>query len=467
MNIAMGRGEHVAVLIRSGPLAGKVLVAGGLSYGQCGSIGTNQLTSAEVYDPVTGTWASTGSMQVPRYWGAEHPNVTLADGKILAVGGFVCCPYGEVSKEAETYDPLVGTWTATLPKATNASDPGFTALLSNGEVLAAGGWTGIQPNNKGVASAEVFDPATGIWTQTANMSIDRFSSAGTALLNGQALVAGGCDGGWGVCNLLETAEVYDPVSGQWFATGSMNAARQAHTAILLPDGRVLVAGGADNAGAPLSSAELYTPPPVVTLSNTSLTFGAQLVNTRSAAQSATLTNTGTTTLTISSIAATADFLQKNNCGSSLPAGESCTIKVAFNPSTQGVLTGSVTITDDAANSPQMIALTGIGTVVQVTPPRLDFGDQTVGTTSDPQTVTLTNTGSDSLHISGIAISGGNFADFAETSTCGPELGAGASCTINVTFTPTAKGNRHATLLISDAGGDSPQAVHLRGTGVSN
>ena len=205
--------------------------------------------------------------------------------------------------------------------------------------------------------------------------------------------------------------------------------------------------------------------PVVMLSTTSLTFGAQLVNTRSAAQIATLTNTGTTPLTISGITASADFVAKNNCGSSLPAGASCTIKAAFNPSAKGVLTGAVTIADDAANSPQTIALTGTGTVVQVTPPALDFGDQAVGTTSDPLTATITNTGSADLHIAGVAIRGTHFADFAETTTCGNKLAAGGSCAVNVTFTPTAKGGRHATLLIQDDGGDGPQAVHLTGTGL--
>src|SRR5439155_13224105 len=162
-------------------------------------------------------------------------------------------------------------------------------------------------------------------------------------------------------------------------------ARALHTATILPNGQVLAVGGTDCEGNILSSAELYTPPPVATLSTTSLTFGAQLVNTRSAAQLATLTNTGTTTLTISSIAASGDFVQKNNCGSSVPAGASCTIKVAFRPSAKGVLTGSVTITDDAADSPQTIKLKGTGTVVQLSPSALDFGDQVVGTTSDPMT----------------------------------------------------------------------------------
>src|SRR5437763_9742711 len=153
----------------------------------------------------------------------------------------------------------------------------------------------------------------------------------------------------------------------------MTVARHWHAATILPNGQVLATGGTDCEGNVLSSTELYTPPPVAALSTASLLFGLQLVGTRSAAQTATLTNTGTTTLTISSITASGDFLQRNNCGSSVPAGASCTIRVAFRPSAKGVRTGSVTITDDAANSPQTIDLIGIGTVVQLSPSALDFG----------------------------------------------------------------------------------------------
>jgi hypothetical protein len=202
------------------------------------------------------------------------------------------------------------------------------------------------------------------------------------------------------------------------------------------------------------------------LSTTDLIFGAQLEGTRSAAQLVTLTNSGPVTLTISSITASGDFLQKNNCGSSVPAGESCTIKVAFKPSAKGVRTGTVTITDDAADSPQTIALTGTGTVVQVSPLALDFGDQIVGTTSGPQTATITNISNEVLRIFGVGISGPNFGDFAATTTCGSKLAAGGSCTIDVTFTPDARGDRHASLKIVDDGGGSPQAVSLRGTGIS-
>src|SRR5262249_26640145 len=236
------------------------------------------------------------------------------------------------------------------------------------------------------------DFSSGTWAATASMSTSRNGNTLTLLTSGQALVASGYTGGWGNCNDLTSAELYDSSAGAWFSTGSLAAARLQFTATLLPNGQVLAAGGGDCEGNVLSSAELYTPPPVATLSTANLTFGLQLVGTRGAAQTATLTNTGSTTLSISSIGVSGDFEVIDNCGSSLPAGESCTIRVAFSPSDKGVRSGGVTITDDAANSPQTIALTGTGTVVKLSPTSLDFGDQRVRTISPPQTVRLTNTG---------------------------------------------------------------------------
>ena len=452
------RTAHMATLITTSTLSGMVIVAGGSS--MCGGC-TPILDSAELYDPSTGLWADTGSMTIGRYWDDPSP-ATLADGSILIVGGTTCCPYHWFN-EAELFDPVSQTWTPTSSKMTHANER--TILLPNDLVLVAGGVSGPQPTAIYVAAAELFDVTTGTWTATASMSTDRDVHTLTLLANGQALAAGGASGGWGVCNDLTSAELYDSSAGTWFLTGNMTVARFYHTATLLPNGQVLAAGGTDCEGNILSSAELYTPPPGATLSTTSLTFGVQLVGTRSAAQTAILTNTGTTTLTISSIAASGDFIAQNNCGSSVPAGASCTIRVAFNPSAKGVRTGRVTITDDAANSPQIIKLKGTGTVVQVSPSALDFGHQIVGTTSDPLTATLTNTGSEDLHISGVGLGGTNFGDFVETTTCGSRLAVGGSCTIDVTFTPGARGDRHASLKIVDDGGASPQAVPLAGRGI--
>src|SRR5207249_2191329 len=128
-----------------------------------------------------------------------------------------------------------------------------------------------------------------------------------------------------------------------------------------------------------------------------------------------------------------------------------------------IRTGDVTITDDAANSPQVIALAGTGTVVQLTPSSLGFGDQRVGTISRPKTVILTNTGSTPLSIRGIGIVGNNFSDFVETTTCGSSVPANSSCTVDVRFKPAATGPRTASIKVQhDGGGDQP--VRLTGIG---
>lgn len=190
----------------------------------------------------------------------------------------------------------------------------------------------------------------------------------------------------------------------------------------------------------------------------------QLVGTISPAQTVTLTNTGAITLTISSINAIGNFLQTNTCGSSLPAGASCTINVTFKPTAKGTRTGTLTITDSAADSPQTVALTGTGTVVQLSPASLNFGNQKVGTTSPPQTITVTNTGSTAFNMTGVGITGTDFGDFADTTTCSSSLGQGQSCAITVTFTPQATGKRHASADVGDNGGGSPQRVALLGAG---
>ena len=210
--------------------------------------------------------------------------------------------------------------------------------------------------------------------------------------------------------------------------------------------------------------------PNVTLSRTSISFSTQLVGTGSTAQSFTVTNYGLTTLTISNIAITgtnaADFSQAHSCGGSLATGASCTITVTFRPTGSGTRTAAVSITDNASGSPQKVALSGVGTIGKLSPISLSFGSVVIDTTSSAQTGTLTNVGTTTLTITGIAITGTNAGDFAQTHTCGSLLSAGASCSISVTFRPTASGTRTAVLSISDNGGGSPQAVSLSGSGVS-
>ena len=211
--------------------------------------------------------------------------------------------------------------------------------------------------------------------------------------------------------------------------------------------------------------------PVVSLSPTSLNFPTQLVNTTSAGQTVTLTNTGTATLLITSIAIggtnAADFTQTGTtCGGSVNPGASCTVTVAFAPKARGTRSASLNFTDNAPNSPQAVPLTGTGTVVKLVPPSLGFGNQQVGTQSPPQSVTLTNTGGQPLNITSINLTGANRGDFGKGTTCSTTtaLAAGASCKIKVSFKPTATGARSASVSISDDGGGSPQLVPLSGNG---
>jgi hypothetical protein len=207
-----------------------------------------------------------------------------------------------------------------------------------------------------------------------------------------------------------------------------------------------------------------------TLNTNTLTFPVTLIRTNSPSQQVTITNNGNENLTITSIVPSGNFSQSNNCGSQLIPGATCDVNVVFTPLAAGPLSGILTITDNASNSPQTVGLSGTGTAVQLVPNQLNFGNQTVGTTSQPQTVTLTNKGQQKLTFTGnppITIGGTNAGDFAQTNTCPGNqgtLGSGASCTFSVTFTPLAKGNRTASVQISDNGGGSPQLVPLTGTG---
>jgi len=210
-------------------------------------------------------------------------------------------------------------------------------------------------------------------------------------------------------------------------------------------------------------------PPPVSLSPTSLTFGSQNVGTTSASQPLTLSNPGSTALSITSIAVGGDFAQTNTCGSSVAAASSCTISVTFTPTATGTRAGTLTVTDSATSSPQTASLTGSGvsgSTASLSPTSLTFGSQNVGTTSAAQPMTLSNPGSTALSVTSIALTGTNSGDFAQTNTCGTSVAAASSCTINVTFKPTATGTRTATLTVTDSASNSPQSASLTGSGVT-
>ena len=223
---------------------------------------------------------------------------------------------------------------------------------------------------------------------------------------------------------------------------------------------------ADDAGSGLQSVGLSGAAglaPWVTVSPVSLSFPDTKVGVTSAPLTVTLTNSGSATLLISSIATTGDFAKSDACGSSIAVGASCQINVTFTPTAVGNRYGTLTITDNAAGSPHVVQLAGNGLpapLVTLAPTSLTFATRPVNTSSAAQTVVLTNTGSATLNITNIAASG----DFAQTNTCGATLAAGASCPISVTFTPKSKGSKTATLEVRDNAGGGPQTVALSGRG---
>jgi hypothetical protein len=211
--------------------------------------------------------------------------------------------------------------------------------------------------------------------------------------------------------------------------------------------------------------------PTVTLTPASIAFPATITGTTSDAQVVTLTNTGTLSVTISSIALggtnSTSFLELTNCGSTLAAKASCSIYRAFKPATAATDTATLSVTDTATGSPQKVTLTGKGTAapsVKLSTTTLTFPTTAHGKTSVSQAVTLTNSGTATLTLTSITLAGTNPADFEALNTCGPTLAASASCTVYAAFKPAAAGAFKATLSIADDGSASPQSVALTGTG---
>jgi Galactose oxidase, central domain len=242
LNIARRYQSGIAIQL----LNRKVLVEAGSVEGDAGLIDS---PSAELYDPSTGTWTLTGNLNRRRFL---HTATLLPDGKVLVAAGADIDGGGYFPiASAELYDPATGTWTLTRP-LNNRRFSHTATLLPNGKVLVVGG-----SNNVGLTSAELYDPASGTWRDTGSLNNGHSNHTATLLPNGMVLVAGGLDS---TNHISANADVYDPATRTWTVTGSLNAARFEHTATLLTDGKVLVVAGRTTGstfGDP--SAELYDP----------------------------------------------------------------------------------------------------------------------------------------------------------------------------------------------------------------
>jgi hypothetical protein len=211
--------------------------------------------------------------------------------------------------------------------------------------------------------------------------------------------------------------------------------------------------------------------PVVSLTPASIAFPASIVGTTSSAQIVTLKNTGTATLTISSIALggtnPTSFVEIGTCASSLAAGASCSLYVGFKPASAAALSATLSVTDNAAGSPHHVTLTGTGTAaptMKLSATSITFPTTLHGTTSAASTLTLTNSGTSTMTLNSIALAGTNPTDFVELNNCGATLAPAGTCNVYVAFKPVAAGSFKATLVITDNGALSPQSVALAGAG---
>ena len=197
------------------------------------------------------------------------------------------------------------------------------------------------------------------------------------------------------------------------------------------------------------------------VSTTSLLFPPRRVGQPSPVKTVIVSNYGTASLDISSIAIQgADFTQTNNCPASVRPGQNCTVSVTFSPLVAGPAAETLTITDSDPTSPQIVNLTGTGTNVTIFPSLLNFGIQTVGKTGTGKTATLTNFGTTTLRISRMVVGG----DYTRTSNCPVQLAPGASCTISARFTPAATGTRYGSITVTDGDAGGPHILNLTGVG---
>ncbi|MGI8686220.1 MAG: kelch repeat-containing protein [Acidimicrobiales bacterium] len=264
--MVVARGEFTATLLPDG----RVLAVGGHAEGANKGLG-----SAELYDPVAETWAPTGALLSARFSHAA----TLLDGprcdrkgspawcgRVLVSGGTETESGRSPVSSAETYDPGTGRWSRVLDMADARA--GHTAtLLSDGALLVSGGSQSTGSRSIGMrSSAELFDPDEGMWRPTGAMAVARYAHTATLLADGRVLVVGGIDGASpdNALTYLASAEVYDPATGNWSPAGLPRGERAAHTATLLSDGRVLVAGGGPpfrigSAAPSLATVEIFEP----------------------------------------------------------------------------------------------------------------------------------------------------------------------------------------------------------------
>jgi len=434
--------------------------------------GSNQCASGHtaIYNSNTGTW--TRGPDFPSNLSAfDAPAATEINGNVI-----VEVAPGDFGNGAEFFE-WNGSTLAQLPEPMDLSQessyPGKMMNLPNGQIL----WTHY------AADVHVFTPSGSYqagWQPTITSVATQLTPGSSYAISGTQF-NGLTQGSWygdDAANATNypIVRLVNSASGHVFycrthnhstmaiATGNQTVSTNFDVPSNVETGAAklyVVANGIPSSGL---SVMVGSSGGTVTLSPTSLSFGNVNVGSTSAAQSVTLHNGTASALSIGSIATSGAFTQTNNCASSLAAGGNCSINVSFKPTASGAASGTLSITDNATNSPQTASLSGTGVAtggsVTLSPSSFNFGNVAVNNYSNWQAFTLSNSGSGAVSISNVAASG----PFDVSSTCGSVLAAASNCTIWVLFAPTANGNFSGTLSVTDSAANSPQTSALSGTG---
>jgi len=444
---------------------GKIMVTGG------GSPPTATAEIINLNDPVP-AWKYTGSMTYPR----RNANATLLpDGTVLVTGGSSNAGFDDNTHPvypAELWNPATGTWSVMASMSFYRGYHSVAILLPDGRVLSGGGeCTGVNCNK---STVEIFSPP-----YLFNGPRPSISSAPTGIKGGQTFFVRTPDAAnitqvtWiRLGAVTHTFNQEQRISFLAFSqtAGGLNVTAPP-SANLAPPGYYMLFL-LNSSGVPsvasiiqLDNSSFATNPPAVSLSQTALAFpGLSQVGTTTASSAIQLTNLGTTPVTINSVTSGPDFaITSNTCNGQLSPG-SCTINIAFQPTTGGQLNEFLTINDSDPSSPQTVALSGTGKALKVGASSESFGNHAIGTTTAAISVMLTNTGATPITIAGISYSNPEFSQ--SRSTCGASIPGLSSCQVFTTFSPNAAGTQTGSLTIVDSDPTSPTIINLTGGGLA-
>ncbi len=463
---------------------GKVLVAGGALNAAFGG-------TAELYDPVTGTFSPTGSMNFARY---NHTATLLKSGKVLMQGGTIACL---PPPPAELYDPATRVFTETGGSNLKCDTYSATAtLLTNGNVLIVGGDTQIGPSDE----AELYDPSTGSFTATGSLTMVNsttyyapYHHTATLLGNGKVLIAGGDNWFDGTGNAYAIAELYDPATGAFSAPIAMVAARAAHTATMLTNGKVLMAGGYFEGCCGLAyrdqgaqgTSELFDPA-TATFTGSSALTDARYFHTATRLLNGQVLFAGGDDLTISGLdiesggpIASGELYDPVSGAFSLTGSMST---VRYQHSAVLLNNGSVLVVGGSDRNASYLASAELYTPasdspspgpVRASPQTISFGRHKLGTASATRLATIINPKVNKapltigrLSMTTGSMTAGQFLIDAARTTCvnGMSLARGKTCRIGVQFAPSATGPQTAMLVVSDNSSNGPHQVLLKGSG---